>query len=483
MAEGFFEFRERMSKRVEKSMSSTPQPARVGGAKPLTVSQLTRQIDRALKENLPATFYVRGEVSNFNDHAASGHMYFTLKDADACIDCVMFRSDAERVKFEPADGMELLATGSVGVYPPRGRYQLYVTRLDPLGQGALEVAFQQLRAKLEAEGLFSAERKKPLPDYPRRLALVTAAQAAALHDMLKVLKRFRWLKIFVYAVPVQGEGAAARIAAALRHVDRRADDVGGIDVIILGRGGGSLEDLWAFNEEAVARAVAASRIPVVTGIGHEIDTSIADLVADHHAHTPTEAAQVVTANWRGIGDYVDGLRDRLRRRVREQLADARRRLDHVRRHEFFRRPASQVNSLRQLLDDRQRQLDAVMNRRLWDLRRDLREVEEALAAHSPAVRVARLRQQMVHASQRLTYAANVARERRRTRLDSLERELRAVSTDSVLRRGYSLTTLKKTGAVVRSVAQVKGGETLLTRVTDGTFESTAADPRQPKLFE
>jgi exodeoxyribonuclease VII large subunit len=481
MAEGFFEFRERMVKRVEVT-TSAPARARVGGDKALSVSQLTRVIDRVMKENLPATVYVRGEVSNFNLHRSSGHFYFTLKDPDACIDCLMFKSNAARVKFRPADGMELLCTGNIRVYPPRGRYQLYVTRMEPLGQGALELTFQQLRAKLEAEGLFAAERKKPLPAFPRRIAIVTAAQAAALHDMLKVLRRFPWLTLLVYPVQVQGAAAAPQIAAALKHLDRRAADVGGIDVILLGRGGGSLEDLWAFNEEIVARAAAASRIPIVTGIGHEVDVSIADLVADHHAHTPTEAAQVVTANWRDIREFLSELRLRLGRVVRNQVQDCRHRLNHVRRHEFFRRPTDRVNLLRQVLDDRERQLRIAMNTRVWNLRRDLAEMEESLAAHSPAVHVARLKQQMIHARQRLRYAAGVYVERRRLRLDSRERELRAVSPESVLRRGYSLTTLKKTGVVVRSVEQIKGGEALVTRVTDGIFESTTDDPKQPKLF-
>ncbi|MEO6437471.1 MAG: exodeoxyribonuclease VII large subunit [Tepidisphaeraceae bacterium] len=481
MSEGFFEFRERITKRVDASMPA-PSPARVGGDKPLTVSQLTRQIDRALRENLPAIVYVRGEVSNFNEHRASGHMYFTLKDDSACIDCVMFKSDAAAVKFEPRDGMELLATGAVKVYAQRGRYQLYVSRLEPIGQGALELAFQQLRSKLEGEGLFAEERKKPLPAYPQRIVLVTAAQAAALQDMLKVLRRFAWVKVFVYAVPVQGDGAAARIAAALKHVSRRADDIGGIDLIILGRGGGSLEDLWAFNEEAVARAIATSRIPIITGVGHEVDVSIADLVADYHAHTPTEAAQVATANWRGIEEFVDDLRTRMRRRIGDRLVDARQRLDHVSRHEFFRRPTDRVNTLRQFLDDRQRQLHVAITRRVWTLRRELSEIEESLAAHSPAVRVGRLKEQLQAAQQRLRFAATVQRERRRSRVDALERELRAVSPEAVLRRGFSMTTLKS-GDVVRSVGQVKGRETIVTRVADGTFESIAEDPRQPKLFD
>jgi len=481
MTESFFEFRSRLTQRVERAPA--PVPGQSGSsAKPLSVMQLTRQIERALRDNLPPTFLVKGELSNFSHHGPSGHFYFTLKEKDACIDCVMFQSDAARVKFQPKDGMELLVSGSVKVYAQRGRYQLYVSSLQPLGQGALEIAFQQLRAKLEAQGLFDEQRKKSLPEFPMRIALVTGGQAAALHDMLKILRRFPWLRLMVYPVPVQGAGAAPAIAAALRHLNQRGGDVGGIDVIILGRGGGSLEDLWAFNEEIVARAVAASAIPIVTGVGHEVDVSIADLVADYHAHTPTEAAQVVTANWRGVGDAVDVLKVRLNRVVRERIINARHRVDSLCRHEFFRRPMDQVNSLRQVVDDRHRELIVTMNRRVWDLQRDLREIEEALCAHSPQMLVARLAQRLVGHEQRLRYAAAVQFERRKGRVEAMERELRALSPDSVLKRGFSMTTLKKDGVVVRSAKQIKGGEKLVTRLADGTIESVAEDPKQPKLF-
>src|SRR5258706_6500644 len=221
----------------------------------------------------------------------------------------MFRGEAMNLKFTPADGLELIATGRVGVFAKRGRYQFYVTALQPVGQGALEFARQQIQNKLQAEGLFDPDRKKPLPRYPRRVVLVTSAQTAAVQDMLKVLRRFPFLQVQVYHVPVQGDGSAEQIAAALRHLhadqpapgsERKATTriLPPIDLILLRRGGGCLEDMWEFNEEILARAIRASRIPIITGIGHEIDVSIADLAADHHAHTPTEAAQVATRYWR-----------------------------------------------------------------------------------------------------------------------------------------------------------------------------------------
>jgi exodeoxyribonuclease VII large subunit len=476
----FFEFREKLLQPKDEAPSRELTKSREQRA--LTVSELTRQIDRVLQANLPQTVVVRGEVSNFSAHGGSGHLYFTLKDADACLDCVMWRSDAQRLKFVPTDGMELIATGHVAVYAQRGRHQLYVRTLSPLGQGALELAFQQLRKKLAADGLFAAERKKPLPSYPRAIAIVTAAQAAALHDMLKVLRRYPWLRLYLYAVPVQGEAAAPAIAAALNHLSRQHREVEGIDVILLARGGGSLEDLWAFNEEAVARAMAACAIPIVTGIGHEVDVSIADLIADHHAHTPTEAAAVVTAHWRGAADLIESTTIRLRRGLRMMSQSASQRLGHITRHPFFRRPTDGINSLRQMIDDRQRSLRVAMNARLWELKRDLGELEGSLSEQSPTARVRLLRQRLTHAGERLIYAGRVAAVRRASRLDGLERELRAVSPDSVLKRGFSITKLKKSGDVVRNVAQIKGGEELVTRVSDGEFESTAEDPKQPKLF-
>ncbi len=474
----FFEFREKIAKK----RTEPPPPPKDRAAKALTISELTRQIERAIQTQLPDKLFVRGEMSNVSMHGPSGHLYFTLKDENACIDCVMWRSDVERMKFKPTDGMDLLASGSVSVYAQRGRYQLYVKSLSPLGQGALELAFQQLRKKLEAEGLFNPERRKPIPKFPRRIAIVTGAQAAALHDVLKVLRRYSWLRLFLYAVPVQGEGAAGRIAEALTHLSQRNQQIGGIDVILLARGGGSLEDLWAFNEEIVARAIAASSIPVVTGVGHEVDVSIADLVADYHAHTPTEAAQVITAQWRNAADAIEASTNRLRRGLRTLAQQASLRLAHVTRHPFFRRPLDRINSLRQLLDDRERSMRAAMKDRLWRLNRELAESAQLLAEHSPTVRLRLARQHLKTLNERLTYTARIGNKRRLQQLDALERELNAVSPEAVLRRGYSMTTLKKGGAVVRSVKQISGGEKLITRLADGAIESTADDPKQPDLF-
>ena len=492
----------------------------------MSVSELTARITKVIN-GLPPAVLVRGEVSNFNRNKSSGHVYFTLKDAEACVDCVMFRSEAARLKFDPGDGMEVLAGGRVGVYPQRGRYQLYVNTLRPLGQGALELAFQQVRRKLEAEGLFDAGRKRPLPAYPTRIAIITSREAAALQDALKVLRRFPWLDLVVCPVPVQGDGAAAKIAAAIAQVNAIVPDAARADVILLVRGGGSLEDLWSFNEEAVARAVAASRVPVVTGIGHEVDVSIADLAADHHAHTPTEAAQVVTSQWRGAADRLDGTALRLTRGLRTALAEARQRLRSVERHEAFRRPADRVNMLRQLLDDRQRSLRVAQDRVLRDARDRVQHASGRLAGFLPST-AGRFRELLAGRRQQLNQAFGLrlrgARERlarattvfhefhprshvrlaahhldslearlagaarrdmqsRSQQVDALARELEAVSPQSVLRRGYTITTRKRDGLPLRSVSQVKPGDKLLTRFADGEVESVAQDSKQLSLFD
>ncbi|HZL36141.1 MAG TPA: exodeoxyribonuclease VII large subunit [Tepidisphaeraceae bacterium] len=495
MDEGsFFEFHEQMRPRrraagnpvtplASQSAISAGGKARglAGGQQPITVSQLTQRIDRVIKTGLPESHLVRAQISNFRPNHSSGHFYFTLKDAASCIDCVMWKSDAARLKFAPTDGMELLAVGKVGIYGQRGKYQLYVSTLRPLGQGALELAFQQLRAKLEAQGLFAADRKKPLPRFPGTLVLVTGRDTAALADMLKVLRRFPWLGLLVYPVPVQGEGAAAKIASALNHISARGHEINA-DLILLARGGGSLEDLWAFNEEAVARAIADCRIPVITGIGHEVDTSIADLVADHHAHTPTEAAQVAAAHWRGAREAVDAGTLRLRRGCANQLQNARHRLAGIERHEVFRRPMDRINSLRQLLDDRQRAIGLTIARRLHEARWRVQEMHGRLGRKVPeALRL--YQQKLAGYCDRLNNAAATSLLLRRQQLDAMDRQLQAVGPQNVLRRGYTITTRKKDGSIVRSAAQIAPGDRLLTRFDDGQVESIAQDSKQLSLFE
>ncbi len=453
MAENFFDFHQRMAERKSAKPASDQAEA-------LTVTQLTAAIEKAIKTGVPASITVRGEVSNVSDRQASGHLYFTMKDSGACINCVMWRDNAARLQFRLEDGLEIIATGRVTIYAPQGRYQLTVQRLLPAGRGALELAFRQLQARLSAEGLFDADRKKPIPQYPTRIVLLTSRATAALQDMLKVLRRFPWLNLMVYHVPVQGDGSGPKIAEAIDHLSRRAANIGGVDVILLARGGGSLEDLWSFNEEIVARAIAASRIPIVTGIGHEVDCTISDLVADHHAHTPTEAAQVISQNWKQATELLAQSQSRLRNIVRQTALDYRNRLDAIYRHEFFRRPMDGIQLLRQLLDDRQKAMTLALSARVSRYRDRLRALDPRLPA------VARSFLQI-----------------RATRVEAFDRQLQALSPQAVLNRGYTITTLKKTGEILRDSTIAKAGDRLLTRFADGQTESIVQDSRQLPLFE
>lgn len=472
MSESFFDFRARITR--PKPATSRPAP----DARTMTVAELTARIESAIKSGLPGVLPVQGEISNLNIHRASGHIYFTLKDDKTCIDCVMFRSDAERLKIVPKDGDEVLATGSVRVYPQRGRYQFYVTKLTPLGRGALEAKFQHLKEKLELEGLFATDRKKPLPHYPQRIALITSKQAAALADMLKVLNRFAWVSVQVCHVPVQGAGSAAKIAAMIRQVgaSQRAD------LILLARGGGSLEDLWEFNEESVARAIVACAVPVITGIGHEVDVSIADLAADYHAHTPTEAAQVAMQHWRTASTLIDTAHIRLKRLLMQVVLMSRQRLNGVERHEFFRRPTDRINRAKQLLDDRQRQLNSALRAVADRARRRLSVSESRLHTQHPRARVAICKQRLLSISALIEQSQKSAFRAAHQRVDAMSRQLEALSPTSVLSRGYSITSMQKSGKIIRTVQEISSGDVLVTQLADGTVQSIAKDPNQPELF-
>jgi exodeoxyribonuclease VII large subunit len=451
-ADGFFDVYQRV-----KGKTKNDPPA---GTKPMSVTELTRLIDRAVKSGVPASVLVQGEISNTRDRQASGHCYFTLKDAGACINCVMWRDAASQLPFKLQDGVEMIAAGRVTVYAPQGKYQLTVQTLQPVGRGALELAFRQLQAKLAAQGLFAPERKKPIPAYPIRLALVTSRSTAGLADMLKVLRRFPWLKLMLYHVAVQGDGSGEKIADAIAHLNRHAQSVGGVDVILLARGGGSLEDLWAFNQEAVALAAAASKIPIVTGIGHEIDCCIVDLVADYHAHTPTEAAQIVTQHWKKAAEQLGFSHTRLRRAQFAMIQESAGRLAAIVRHEIFRRPLDRLRGLAQLLDDRQRAASVGLLSRLRGAREKFTSLEP-----------------------RLRLVARGWLAMRTARLDALDGRLQALSPQAVLRRGYTMTTLKKTGQILRAAAALKPGDRLITRFADGEAESVVHDSRQLSLFE
>ncbi len=335
-----------------------------------TVSALTAEVKAVLEDGFSA-IWVEGELSNFKHHT-SGHMYFTLKDAQAQIRGVMFRGHNRLLKFQPTDGLAVLVCGTVTVYERRGECQINVEFMEPKGIGSLQLAFEQLKARLEAEGLFDEARKRPLPLLPRKIGIITSPTGAAIRDMLTIIgRRFPGLEILIHPVAVQGEGAAGEIAAALRRLGARRD----LDVLIAARGGGSLEDLWAFNEEAVARAIAASPIPVVSAVGHETDVTIADFVADLRSPTPSAAAEMVVARRDELLQRVDELSARGRAAIQQTLSVRRDRVEMLRRHLQLLSPAAQLARQAERLQGLRQRLTAG-----WTLSRTVRNERLARAA-------------------------------------------------------------------------------------------------------
>ncbi len=452
--------------------TSPPGASPVGPTRadrPLPVGVLASMIDGALRAGLPATVRVVGEISNFNERT---HWYFRLKDADAAVDCVMFAASARRVRPRPADGQKVILTGRVEFYPRHGRTQLYVTAIEPLGEGDLERRFRALCARLRERGWFSTERKRPLPSFPRRVAIVTSATGAALQDVLVTMqRRCPAVEAALVDVRVQGEGAAPEIVAAIDWLSREHERLG-IDAILLTRGGGSIEDLWAFNEETVAEAIVRSAVPVVAAIGHETDVTVAELVADERCATPTQAAVRLTPDRAALTEEVDQRSAMLRAQVGRLLDRAHavldassRRLDHTR----ARRAASEQVRVERLA----LRLARLRPEALHAARRSaVHELESRL--HRAAA--ARLRVVDLPALAAALHEAGAgAIHRRRDRLAALHRELVLAGPASVLARGYSVTTTAD-GSVVRSARALRPGDSIRTRVADGAFDATVSGP-------
>jgi exodeoxyribonuclease VII large subunit len=417
--------------------------------KVLTVSELSAQLGAALEERFPAV-WVEGEISNFRVYG-SGHAYFTLKDAEAQIRAVLFRNRMRRIRFEPGDGLHVMAFGSIELYAQRGEYQLVVELLEPKGLGALQLAFDQLKARLMAEGLFDQARKRELPRFPRKIGVVTSPSGAALRDVLRVIgRRFGELHIVIAPCRVQGEGAAEQIAQGLRDLDRLGD----VDVIIVARGGGSLEDLWAFNEEMVARAIAASKTPVVSAVGHEVDFTIADFVADLRAPTPSAAAELVVREKQAVVDTLGELSRRLERAAGRPLRDLDRRVDEL-----------SMRLRRAMRGERGRAAHRV------------ELLTSALRASDPVVRLARGRERMESLETRMLAAVRRRSDRARHRVRETIGRLDSLSPLAVLGRGYSVTR-RPTGEVVRSVRAVSAGDELRVLLQEGSLDTRVIATRE-----
>ena len=345
----------------------------------MTITELTRQIKFSLESSFPRV-WVEGEISNFKQHS-SGHLYFTLKDEGAQLSALMWRSRVAGLTFQPEDGMKVKARGSITVYPPRGNYQLDVDQIQPLGLGELQRAFERLKQKLDAEGLFDAAHKKPIPEFPERIGLVTSETGAALQDIRSVLSR-RHPSVDVVLVPVrvQGVGAAEEIAHAIKSMN----DCGGIDVLIIGRGGGSFEDLWAFNEEVVARAIYASKIPVISAVGHEIDFSIADFVADLRAPTPSAAAELAVRDRTELLEDIGNLCYTMRGALDHQLSQLRERAASLVTSYSFNRPKDLVREFSQRIDELERNLGISCSHAAKIVHQEYQSLRLQLAALNPS---------------------------------------------------------------------------------------------------
>ncbi len=482
------------------------------------VSEITECIGELL-ERAFRDVWIEGEVSNFRP-AQSGHLYFTLKDAGAQIRCVCFRDQARGLKFRPEDGLHVTVRGSLGVYEVRGEYQIYVSYIEPVGAGALQLAFEQLKKKLEAEGLFAEERKKPLPVLPRCIGVVTSPTGAAIRDILRVLKRrFANAHVRLFPVKVQGEGAAREIASALAYFNRAQF----ADVIILARGGGSLEDLWAFNEERVARAIAESAIPVITGVGHETDFTIADFVADLRAPTPSAAAEIVVRSRQEFDRHISEYQRRLVQQIRYLLSERRHRVRDLETHRGFRQLELLMRRRRQQVDELSGQLAFVLRLRLANARQrlasaqakvatfDLRGRAAALrgrisqqrdalraaldrlvarkqrrlaaarvrfAALDLRARVGRLRRRLDDRSVALRVSIDRALVAKRRRLEAAALQLEERSPFQLLERGYAIA-YDASGKVLRSPDQVAPGDAFSVRLARGLIDATVRRKRQP----
>lgn len=438
----------------------------VSGEEILSVSKLNRLARQALENHFPL-LWVGGEISNLR-RPASGHIYFALKDEGAQVDCVMFRGRAQLLPFRLQDGMRVEVRAMVTLYEARGGFQLNIEAMRHAGIGALFEAFARLRARLENEGLFAAERKLPLPRFPRRIGIVTSLQAAALSDILVALaRRAPHLPVVIYPTPVQGEEAAVNIAEAIRKAASRNE----CDVVLVARGGGGIEDLWAFNEEVVARAIAACPIPLITGIGHETDTTIADLVADCRAATPTAAAELASAGYVEAQNDLLRLATALRMEVRRRLQERMQRIDLLGRRLIH--PGERLGRWRAETAHLATRLNAGLRRRISFSFTDLQRLQARFTRRRPDLRHAR--RDMDELAARLNASASNGLSRQRNRLEQSAAALAHLCPQAVLQRGYSLVR-KADGSIVRSSAQLATGDALHL-----TFGEGEADARITRL--
>jgi exodeoxyribonuclease VII large subunit len=442
----------------------------------LTVSELTQQIKATLEVKF-SDVWIEGEISNLRI-PPSGHVYFTLKDDYSQIRAVLFRMKARALRFVPEDGLHVTCRGRVSLYEKRGDYQLILEEMEPRGIGALQLAFLQLKEKLEKEGLFDASQKKPIPLLPQMIGIVTSPTGAVIQDMIQIIqRRFENISLLLYPVRVQGEGASEEIADGIRTFNRMRD----VDVIIVGRGGGSLEDLWAFNEEAVARAIYNSKIPVISAVGHETDYTIADFVADLRAPTPSAAAELVVKNKRDLERSLNYLRSRLDSQVSNYLEDLRIHLTHLKRSlaEPTRRIEDYLFRLDDLVNRSRRSLQ-------WNIRRTSERcinLGQRLNLRSPVYRLKTLESSLLETGRRLERDIKLILDVREQKLRAMMGKLESLSPLSILERGYSITRKLPSLQILRDADQASIGDQVEVKLHRGTLfcdvERTEGFPEKP----
>jgi len=448
------------------------------------VSEVTRLIKRLLEDSSIADLWVEGEVSNFT-RASSGHLYFTLKDANSQIQCVMFRSSADRIRFNLEDGISIILHGKLTVYEPRGNYQIIGTRAEPVGIGALQLAFEQLKQKLEAEGLFDQAHKKPIPLVPERVGVITSPTGAAIRDIINVTgRRFSSISILIHPVTVQGGTAAGEIAAAIERMNAISTEMdasadGGLDVLIIGRGGGSVEDLWAFNEEVVARSIYASKIPIISAVGHEIDFTISDFVADYRAPTPSAAAEMVVANRADLVERLSGLNTRIYSQLNTRMQLLNGQLKSIQHRLLSRDGRDKIQSFQQRIDDLLSRTRSVLGNSIERQRSSLESYRGKLAYVGIPVQISQMRKEIANLDQRCTISIQHLLRARADRFGAALAELNALSPLSILQRGYSVCSRYPSKEVIRNSNQVKVGDKVEIKLASGDIicevERSSAD--------
>lgn len=430
-----------------------------------TISRLNREVRRVLEDVFP-TIWVQGEISNLAK-PASGHLYFTLKDNAAQVRCAMFKNRQSGIRFDPENGIQVMARANIGLYEGRGEYQLIIESLEPAGAGALQIAFEALKQKLSSEGLFAEEHKRSLPLFPETIGIITSATGAAVQDILSILKRrYPYGRVIIYPVPVQGEGAAIKIANAIKLANQRKE----CDVLIISRGGGSLEDLWSFNEEIVARAIYDTVMPIISGVGHEIDFTIADFVADHRAPTPSAAAELVSPD---VNETVAKLKQREEQLIRYQNQT----IHNLRRHvELLSvqvpHPKQRLTELIQRTDEYSMRIKHQIENELSNKKMMLSTWLNKISELNPVHRVSQQLEKVKHIQSQLEQSMKLMLDKSNNDISRLNHMLNTVSPISTLERGYAIVTDSKTNSIVTDVKDLNAGDQLRIRLSAAEIDST-----------